>query len=131
MTIAVRFARSTVRTPSASHNRKAGQGANMTKKAQIIIIILCSITVTSVIIAANLLTRNWLDSMRQDVYVTATNQMVGRILASIEQKGQVVITVPDGNEGTKSMVLIPAEGVARNTGQSHRKEAPHGTPTNE
>lgn len=76
----------------------------MTKKAQIIITILAGITVILLVITTNLLFQDWLDNVRQDAFETAKNRIVNNILAGIEQKGEVVITVPDG-----SVVLVPKE----------------------
>lgn len=78
----------------------------MTKKAQIIIAILAGTTVILLVIIMNLLFQDWLDNVRQDAFDVATSQVVGKIITSIEQKGEVIITVPDGNGGTKSMVLV-------------------------
>lgn len=76
----------------------------MTKKAQIIIAIMAGITIIAVVITANLLLQSWLDNVRQDAFEIAKNRIVNNILAGIEQKGEVVITVPDG-----SVVLVPKE----------------------
>ena len=78
----------------------------MTKKAQIIIIILCGITVISVVITANLKINNWLNNMRQDAFDAATNRVVGSIFAGIERNGEVTITIPDGNGDSKKLILV-------------------------
>lgn len=81
----------------------------MTKKAQIIIGILVGIIVTLLVITTNLLRQNELDSIRQNTFEIARNRVIGSIFASIEQNGEVAITKPDGNGGTKSVVLVPKE----------------------
>lgn len=85
----------------------------MLKKGLIIVGIAVSI-LTNVILGGSLL----INRIQRNAFNSANNQIANSIVASVAQKGEIKITVLDGNGGTKSMVLIP-------------KGVQHGTPTTE
>ncbi len=81
----------------------------MTKKKRIIIVILVSIGVLSIACNAIWFVNTGLDRIRDNATITAQRQVIGAIFTSINQNGEVVITIPDGNGGNKKLILVTKE----------------------